>query len=46
MTKEKKVVAELKVTEELKLFEKKKDANPYIAGFIESMAKTNIEKIV
>ena len=46
MTKEKKVVAETKVTEESKLFEKKKDADPYIAGFIESMAKTNTEKIV
>jgi hypothetical protein len=46
MTKEKKVVAETKVTEESKLFEKKKDADPYIVGFIESMAKTNTEKIV
>jgi hypothetical protein len=46
MTKEKKVVAETKVTEETKLFEEKKNIDPYIAGFIESMAKTNIEKIV
>jgi hypothetical protein len=34
-----------KLTEETKLFEEKKAANPYIAGFIESMAKTNTEKI-
>jgi hypothetical protein len=34
-----------KLTEKTKLFEEKKAANPYIAGFIESMAKTNIEKI-
>jgi hypothetical protein len=34
-----------KLTEEMKLFEEKKVADPYIAGFIESMAKTNIEKI-
>jgi hypothetical protein len=46
MTKEKKVVAETKVTEETKLFEEKKNMDPYIAGFIESMAKTNTEKIV
>jgi hypothetical protein len=35
----------VKLTEETELFEKKKIADPYIAGFIESMAKTNIEKI-
>jgi hypothetical protein len=35
----------MKLTEEEKLFEEKKAVNPYIAGFIESMAKTNIEKI-
>jgi hypothetical protein len=35
----------VKLTEETKLFEKKKVADPYIAGFIESMAKTNTEKI-
>jgi hypothetical protein len=34
-----------KLTEETKLFEEMKAANPYIAGFIESMAKTNTEKI-
>jgi hypothetical protein len=45
MSKEKKVVAETKLTEETKLFEEKKAADPYIAGFIESMAKTNTEKI-
>jgi hypothetical protein len=36
----------VKLTEETKLFEEKKVANPYIAGFIESMAKTNTEKII
>jgi hypothetical protein len=46
MTKEKKVVAETKVTKEMKLFEEKKSMDPYIAGFIESMVKTNTEKIV
>jgi hypothetical protein len=35
---------ETKLTEEEKLFEEKA-VNPYIAGFIESMAKTNTEKI-
>jgi hypothetical protein len=45
MSKEKKVVAETKLTEETKLFEEKKAADPYIARFIESMAKTNTEKI-
>jgi hypothetical protein len=34
-----------KLTEETKLFEEKKVVDPYIAGFIESMAKTNTEKI-
>jgi hypothetical protein len=34
-----------KLTEETMLFEEKKALNPYIAGFIESMAKTNTEKI-
>jgi hypothetical protein len=33
------------MTEETELFEEKKVADPYIAGFIESMAKTNTEKI-
>jgi hypothetical protein len=36
---------EAKLTEETKLFEEKKVADPYIAGFVESMAKTNTEKI-
>jgi hypothetical protein len=45
MSKEKKVVAETKLTEETKLFEEKKVPDPYIAGFIESMEKTNTEKI-
>jgi hypothetical protein len=45
MSQDKKVAAETKLTEEEKLFEEKKVVNPYIAGFIESMAKTNIEKI-
>jgi hypothetical protein len=45
MSQDKKAVVETKLTEEEKLFEEKKAANPYIAGFIESMAKTNTEKI-
>jgi hypothetical protein len=45
MSQEKKVAAETKLTEEEKLFEEKKAVNPYIVGFIESMAKTNTEKI-
>jgi hypothetical protein len=44
MSQDKKVVVETKLSEEEKLFEEKKVANPYIAGFIESMAKSNIEK--
>jgi hypothetical protein len=39
MSQDKKVAAETKLTEEEKLFEKKKTMNPYIAGFVESMAK-------
>jgi hypothetical protein len=35
----------VKLTEETKLFEEKKVADTYIAGFIESMVKTNTEKI-
>jgi hypothetical protein len=38
MSQDKKVAAETKLTEEEKLFEEKA-MNPYIAGFIESMAK-------
>jgi hypothetical protein len=45
MSQEKKVAAETKLTEEEKLFEEKKTVDPYIAGFVESMAKTNTEKI-
>jgi hypothetical protein len=45
MSQDKKVAAETKLTEEEKRFEEKKAMNPYIAGFIESMAKTNTEKI-
>jgi hypothetical protein len=45
MTEETKLTAETKVVEGTKLFEGKKVVNPYIAGFIESMAKTNTEKI-
>jgi hypothetical protein len=45
MSQDKKVAAETKVTEEEKLFEQNKAANPYIAGFIKSIAKSNTEKI-
>jgi hypothetical protein len=45
MSQDKKIAAEMKLTEEEKLFEEKKVVNPYIAGFIESMAKSNTEKI-
>jgi hypothetical protein len=45
MSQDKKVAAETKLTKEEKLFEQKKAANPYIAGFLESMAKSNTEKI-
>jgi hypothetical protein len=45
MSQDKKVADEMKLTEDEKLFEEKKVVNPYIAGFIESMAKTNTEKI-
>jgi hypothetical protein len=45
ITKEKKVVAETKLAEETKLFEEKKAVNPFIAGFIESMSKTNTKKV-
>jgi hypothetical protein len=38
MSKEKKVVAETKLSEEMKLFEEKKVVDPYVAGFVESMA--------
>jgi hypothetical protein len=45
MTEEKKLTAETKLTEETKLFEEKKTADPFITGFVESMSRTNIEKI-
>jgi hypothetical protein len=45
MTKEKKMTEKTKLTEETKLFEEKKVADPFIAGFFESMSKTNTEKI-
>jgi hypothetical protein len=40
-----KMTEETKLTEGTKLFEEKKAVDPYIAGFIELMAKTNTEKI-
>jgi hypothetical protein len=45
MPQDKKIAAETKLTEEENLFEEMKVVNPYIVGFIESMAKTNTEKI-
>jgi hypothetical protein len=42
---EEKKMAEEKMTEEKKLYEEKKVADPFIARFYESMAKTNTEKI-
>jgi hypothetical protein len=45
MSQEKKVVEETKLTEEAKLFEEKKAVDPYVAGFVDSMAKTNTERI-
>jgi hypothetical protein len=45
MSGEKKMTKEKKTTEETKLFKERKVVDPYIAGFIESMAKTNIDKI-
>jgi hypothetical protein len=44
MSQDKKAVVEMKLTEEEKLFEQKKVVNPYIARFLESMAKLNTEK--
>jgi hypothetical protein len=41
MSGEKKMIEEKKTTEETKLYEEKKLADPFIAGFYESMAKTN-----
>jgi hypothetical protein len=45
MSEEKKMIVETKVTEETKLFEEKRTVDPFIAGFVESMSKTNTEKI-
>jgi hypothetical protein len=45
MSQDKKVAAETKLTEEEKLFKEKKIVDPYIARFVESMAKTNTKKI-
>lgn len=50
MSQDKKVAAETKLTEEEKVFEEKvfeekKTMDSYVAGFVESMAKTNTEKI-
>jgi hypothetical protein len=45
MSQDKKVDAETKLTEEEKDFEEKKTVDSYIAGLVESMAKTNTEKI-
>jgi hypothetical protein len=42
---EEKKMAEEKITEEKKLYEEKQVADPFIAKFYESMAKTNTEKI-
>jgi hypothetical protein len=44
MSQDKKVAAETKLTEEEKAFEEK-TVDSYIAGFVESMARTNTEKI-
>jgi hypothetical protein len=45
MTKENKMTVEMKLSEDTKLFEEKKAVDPFVAGFIESMSKTNTEKI-
>jgi hypothetical protein len=42
---EEKMSEEKKIFEEEKIFKEKKVVDPFIAGFYESMAKTNIEKI-
>jgi hypothetical protein len=44
MSEEKKMTEE-KMTKEKKLYGEKKVTDPFIAGFYESMAKTNTEKI-
>jgi hypothetical protein len=45
MSGEKKMTEEKKTTEEMELYEEKKVADPFIAGFYESMVKTDTEKI-
>jgi hypothetical protein len=45
MSEEKKMTEEKKTTGETKLYEEKKVADPFIARFVESMEKTNTEKI-
>jgi hypothetical protein len=45
MSGEKKMTEEKKISEEMKQYEEKKVADPFVAGFYESMAKTNKEKI-
>jgi hypothetical protein len=45
MSGEKKMTEENKISKETKLYEEKKVVDPFIAGFYESMAKTNTEKI-
>jgi hypothetical protein len=45
MIEEKKMTAKMKLTEETKLFEEKKYVDSFIVGFVESMSKTNTEKI-
>jgi hypothetical protein len=45
MSGEKNMTQEKKTTGETKLYEEKKVADPFIAGFVESMAKINTEKI-
>jgi hypothetical protein len=45
MSEEKKMTEEKKTTGETKLYEEKKIADHFIAGFIESMEKTNTKKI-
>jgi hypothetical protein len=44
-TEKKKMTVETKLTKETKLFEEKKAVDPFIVGFIESMSRTNTEKI-
>jgi hypothetical protein len=41
MSEEKKMSGEKKISEEEKLYEEKKVADPFLAGFYESMAKKN-----